>query len=107
MSMELLTKLKQKKEVYGMWKKGQVTQEYRNVVRVCRDAAGKRKVRLEISLARDVKDISSKRKTKENVCFHKNFSKYVIRLSLTESNLVIGVQTLYYWCNTEAKLNDT
>lgn len=35
MGKALLAKLRQKKEVYRMWKKGQATQEeYRNIVRV-------------------------------------------------------------------------
>ncbi|GAB0179374.1 mitochondrial enolase superfamily member 1 [Grus japonensis] len=76
MSKELLEKLKGKKEVHRMWKKGLATwEEYRNVVRVCRDATRKAKAYLELNLARDVKDnkkgffkyISSKRKTRENV----------------------------------------
>ncbi|GAB0209695.1 mitochondrial enolase superfamily member 1 [Grus japonensis] len=76
MSKELLEKLKGKKEVYRMWKKGVATwEEYRNVVRVCRDATRKAKAHLELNLAGDVKDnkkgffkyISSKRKTRENV----------------------------------------
>ncbi|GAB0210180.1 mitochondrial enolase superfamily member 1 [Grus japonensis] len=76
MSKELLEKLKGKKEVYSMWKKGLATwEEYRNVVRVCRDATRKAKAHLELKLAGDVKDnekgffkyISSKRKTRENV----------------------------------------
>ncbi|GAB0180635.1 mitochondrial enolase superfamily member 1 [Grus japonensis] len=59
-----------------MWKKGVATwEEYRDVVRECRDATRKAKAHLELKLARDVKDnkkgffkyISSKRKTKENV----------------------------------------
>ncbi|GAB0195017.1 mitochondrial enolase superfamily member 1 [Grus japonensis] len=76
MSKELLEKLKGKKEVYRMWKKGPPTwEEYRNVVKVCRDATRKAKAHLELNLARDVKDnkkgffkyINSKRKTRENV----------------------------------------
>ncbi|GAB0204864.1 mitochondrial enolase superfamily member 1 [Grus japonensis] len=76
MSKELLEKLKGKKEVYRMWKKGLATwEEYRDVVRECRDATRKAKAHLELNLARDVKDnkkgffksISSKRKTRENV----------------------------------------
>ncbi|GAB0181788.1 mitochondrial enolase superfamily member 1 [Grus japonensis] len=76
MSKELLEKLKGKKEVYSMWKKGLATwEEYRDVVRECRDATRKAKAQLELNLARDVKYtkkgflkyISSKRKTKENV----------------------------------------
>ncbi|GAB0206434.1 mitochondrial enolase superfamily member 1 [Grus japonensis] len=59
-----------------MWKKGLATwEEYRNVVRVCRDTTRKAKAQLELNLAKDVKDnkkgffkyISSKRKTRENV----------------------------------------
>ncbi|GAB0207239.1 mitochondrial enolase superfamily member 1 [Grus japonensis] len=72
-SKELLEKLKGKKEVYRMWKKGMATwEEYRDVVRECRDATRKAKAHLELNLARDVKDnkkgffkyISSKRKTR-------------------------------------------
>ena len=40
-----------------MWKEGQVTwEEYRNVVRACRDATRKAKAHLELKLARDIKD---------------------------------------------------
>ncbi|GAB0186733.1 mitochondrial enolase superfamily member 1 [Grus japonensis] len=76
MSKELLEELQGKKEVYRMWKKGLATwEEYRNAVRVCRDATRKAKAHLELNVARDVKDnkkgffkyISSKRKTRENV----------------------------------------
>ncbi|PKU35582.1 glycerol kinase [Limosa lapponica baueri] len=76
MSKELLEKLKWKKEVDRMWKKGLATwEEYRNIVRVCRDATRKAKAHLELNLQRDVKDNekgffkcnSSKRKTRENV----------------------------------------
>jgi len=57
-------------------KEGQATwEEYRNVVKACRDAMRKAKVHLELNLSRDVKDnkksffkyISSKRKTRDNV----------------------------------------
>jgi len=76
MSKELLAKIKWKKKVHGMWKEGQVTwEEYKNVVKACREAMRKTKACLEINLARDVKDnkkgffkyISSKWKTRENV----------------------------------------
>ncbi|GAB0208992.1 mitochondrial enolase superfamily member 1 [Grus japonensis] len=76
MSKELLEKLKGKKEAYRMWKKGLPTwEEYRNVVRECRDATRKAKAHLELNLAGEVKDnkkgffkyISRKRKTRENV----------------------------------------
>ncbi|PKU29906.1 rna-directed dna polymerase from mobile element jockey- hypothetical protein [Limosa lapponica baueri] len=77
MRKELLEKLKWKKEVYRMWKRGLATwEEYRSTVRVCRDATRKAKACLELNPAKDVKDnkkgffkyISSKRKTRENVC---------------------------------------
>ena len=76
MSNELLAKLKWKRKVYGMWKEGQTTwEEYRNIVRVCRQAVRKAEAHLELNLARDVKDnkkgffkyISSNQKTRENV----------------------------------------
>ena len=59
-----------------MWKVAQATwEEYRNIVRACREATRKAKVHLELNLARDVKDkkkgffnyISSKQKTSQNV----------------------------------------
>jgi len=76
MSKEFLAKLKRKTQVYGMWKEEQATwEEYRNIVRGCREAMRKAKAHLEFNLARDVKDnmkgffkyISSKRMTRENV----------------------------------------
>jgi len=76
MSKELLADLRWKRKFHGMWKEGQDTwEEYRNVVRACRDATRKAKVHLELNLTRDVKDnkkgffkyISSKRKTRDNV----------------------------------------
>jgi len=40
-----------------MWKEGQATwEEYRNVVRACRDVTRKAKPHLELNLARDVKN---------------------------------------------------
>ena len=59
-----------------MWKRGQATwEEYRDIVRGCREAMGKSKAHLELNLARGVKDnkkvffkyINSGRKTKENI----------------------------------------
>jgi len=58
-----------------MWKEGPATwEEYRNVVKTCRDATRKGKVHLALNLARDVKDkkksffkyISSKWKSRDN-----------------------------------------
>ena len=57
MSKELLAELKWKRKVCGMWREGQATsEEYRNVVKACRDATRKAKVHLQLNLARDVKD---------------------------------------------------
>jgi len=76
MSKEILAELRWKRKVYGMWKEGQATwEEYRHVVKACRDATRKAKAHLELKLARDVKTnekgffnyISSKRKTRDNV----------------------------------------
>ena len=76
MNKELPTKLKWKIKVYGMWEEGQGTwDEYKNIVRACREATRKARVHLEFNLARDVKDnkkgffkyVSSKKKTKKNV----------------------------------------
>lgn len=58
------------------WKQGQATwDEYRDVVRVCRNAARKAKAHLELNLAKDGMDnkkgffkcINNKRNTRENV----------------------------------------
>jgi len=76
MSKELLVEIRWKRKVHEMWKEGQATwEEYRNVVRACRDAMRKAKAHLELNLARDVKNnkkgffnyISSKWKTRDNV----------------------------------------
>ena len=76
LNKELLTEIRQKRKVHGMWKEGQATwEEYRNTVKACREARRKAKVHLELNLPRDVKDnkkrsfnyISSKRKTRDNV----------------------------------------
>jgi len=76
MSKELLAELRQKRKVYGRWKEGLAPwEEYRNVVRACRDATRKAKVHLELNLARNVKDnkkrffkyIGSKWKTRDDV----------------------------------------
>ena len=54
---ELPAELRWKRKVHGMCKEGQATwEEYRNVVRACRDAMRKAKVHLEMNLARDAKD---------------------------------------------------
>jgi len=57
MNQELLAECRWKRKIHGMWKEGQATwEEYRNVVRACKDATRKAKAHLELNLARDVKN---------------------------------------------------
>jgi len=52
LNKELLVEIRWKRKVYGMWKEGQATwEEYRNVVRACKDATRKSKAHLELKLA--------------------------------------------------------
>ena len=76
MNKELMDKLKGKKKVHEMWKKDLSTwEEYRNVVRACRDTTRKGKALLELNPVKEVKGskrglfryVSSKRKTRENM----------------------------------------
>jgi len=76
LNKELLAGLRWKIKIHGMWKDEQATwEEYRNVIRACRDATRKAKAPLELKLTRDVKNnkkgffnyISSKRKARDNV----------------------------------------
>ncbi|KAF1454703.1 putative RNA-directed DNA polymerase from transposon X-element, partial [Spheniscus demersus] len=77
LNRELLVELKRKKKrVYRLWKKGQVTQEeYRDLVRSCREEMRKAKARLERNLAAVVKDnkksfykyINDKKRAKETL----------------------------------------
>lgn len=62
--------------VHGMWKKGQdYWEEYRDIVRICRNMTRMDNGHLELNLARNFmdnkkvffKNINSKRKTRENV----------------------------------------
>ncbi|KAK4826056.1 hypothetical protein QYF61_004171 [Mycteria americana] len=66
----------EKRRVYDVWKKGQPTQEdYKDVVRLCREKMRRAKAQLELNLATAIKDnkkcfykyISNKRKAKENL----------------------------------------
>jgi len=51
MSKALLAELRWKRKVYGMWKGRQATwEEYRNVVRACREATRKVKVHLKLEV---------------------------------------------------------
>ncbi|KAK1207000.1 LIN1 transcriptase, partial [Pygoscelis papua] len=73
---ELLLGLRKKRRVYRLWKKGQATQEeYRDLVRSCREEMRKAKAQLERNLAAVVKDnkksfykyINDKKRAKENL----------------------------------------
>ncbi|KAF1618604.1 UNVERIFIED_CONTAM: putative RNA-directed DNA polymerase from transposon X-element, partial [Eudyptes robustus] len=78
LNRELLLGLRKKKKRrdYDLWKKGQAAQEdYKDVVRLCREKTRKAKAQLELNLATAVKDnkkyfykyISNKRRAKENL----------------------------------------
>ncbi|GAB0201721.1 mitochondrial enolase superfamily member 1 [Grus japonensis] len=73
---ELLLGLREKRRVYHSWKKQQATQEeYRDLVRSCRDKSRKAKAQLQLNLATDVRDnkkcfykyINNKKRAKENL----------------------------------------
>lgn len=68
--------LKNKRKVYGLWKNGQATyNDYRYVVKLCREQIRKAKALQELNLATKVKDsnkyfykyINSKRRARENL----------------------------------------
>ncbi len=65
--------IQEKKRVYGLWKKGQATQEdYKDVVRLCREKIRRAKAQLELNLATVIKDnknvsLAKKRRPKENL----------------------------------------
>ena len=68
--------LRKKRRIYHLWKKGQATQEeYRGLIRWCREEIRKEKVQLELRLATVVKDskncfykyTNNKNKAKENL----------------------------------------
>ncbi|GAB0208059.1 mitochondrial enolase superfamily member 1 [Grus japonensis] len=76
LNRELLLGLREKRRVYHSWKKGQATQEeYRDLVRSCRDKIRKAKAQLELNLATAVRDnkkcfykyINNKKRAKENL----------------------------------------
>ncbi|KAM9590819.1 uncharacterized protein ACIBXB_005874 [Morphnus guianensis] len=76
LNRELLLGLGEKRGVYHFWKKGQATQEeYRDLVRSCREEIRKGKTQLEINLATIVKDnkkcfykyVNNKKRAKENI----------------------------------------
>ncbi|KAK4818760.1 hypothetical protein QYF61_018932 [Mycteria americana] len=76
LNRELWPELRKKRRVYDLWKKGQATQEdYKDVMRLCREKIRGAKAQLELNLATAVKDnrkcfckyISNKRRAKENL----------------------------------------
>ncbi|KAK1212035.1 LIN1 transcriptase, partial [Pygoscelis papua] len=76
LNRELWLELRNKRRVYDLWKKGQATQEdYKDVVRLCREKIRRAKAQLELNLATAAKDnkkcfykyVRNKRRAKENV----------------------------------------
>lgn len=52
-----LKKIKKKRKIHEMWKKGlSFWEEYRSVVSACRDTMRKAEAHLEMRLAREIKD---------------------------------------------------
>ena len=75
-AMDLWLDLRSQRKVCGLWKSGQATSEdYRYVVKLCREKMRKAKAQLELSLATKAKvnskcfykHINSKRKARENL----------------------------------------
>ena len=57
MSRELLLRLRKKKRVYVLWRKGQATWgDYKEVAKVCREEVRKAKAQPELRLATAVKE---------------------------------------------------
>ncbi|KAK4821440.1 hypothetical protein QYF61_020023 [Mycteria americana] len=76
LNRELWLELRKKRRVYDLWKKGQATQEdYKDVMRLCREKIRRAKDQLELNLATAVKDnkkcfykyTTNKRRAKENL----------------------------------------
>ncbi|PKU29997.1 hypothetical protein llap_19699 [Limosa lapponica baueri] len=57
LNKEIWSQLREKRKVYGLWEKGQATQEdYNGLIRLCREKIRKVKAQLELNLAWDVKN---------------------------------------------------
>ena len=57
LNRDLWLELKNKREVYGLWKSGQATyDDYRYIVKLCREKIRKAKAQLELNLVTKVKD---------------------------------------------------
>ncbi|KAK4816398.1 hypothetical protein QYF61_016715 [Mycteria americana] len=76
LNRELLLGLRKKRRVYHFWKKGQETQEeYRDLIKSCREKIRNAKAQLELNLATVVRDskkrfykyINNKKRAKENL----------------------------------------
>ncbi|PKU29972.1 hypothetical protein llap_19725 [Limosa lapponica baueri] len=75
LNKELLMGLMKEKRVYHLWKKGQATQEYRDLVRLYREKIRKAKAQLDLNLATDIRDnkksfykyINNKKRARENL----------------------------------------
>jgi len=73
---EILLGLRKKRRIYHLWKKGQATQEeYRVLVRTCREEIRKAKTQLELNLTNVVRD--------NNKCF----CQYINNKMRAEENL--------------------
>ncbi|PKU41015.1 rna-directed dna polymerase from mobile element jockey-like [Limosa lapponica baueri] len=76
LNKEVRSQLGEKRRLYGLWKKGQATQEdYKGGVKLCKEKIRKAKAQLDLDLALDVKNnkknfyqyINSKRRTRESL----------------------------------------
>jgi len=76
LNRDLSLELKNKRKVYGLWKNGQATYEdYRYVVKLCKERIRKAKAKLGLNSATKVKEsikcfckyINSKRRARENL----------------------------------------
>jgi len=76
LNREILPELRKTRRVYHLWKTGQMTQEeYRGLVRLCREAIRRTKAQLELRLATVIRD--------NKKCFY----KYIINKKRGEENL--------------------
>ena len=84
LNRDLWLDLKNKRRIYCLWKRGQVSHEdYKDVVKLCRENIRRAKVQLELNLATAVKD-------NKNVSIH----------SLTPKG-GLGKISLFYWMQWE------
>jgi len=105
LNSELLAELRWKRKVRGMWNEGQATwEEYRNVIRACRDATRKAKTHMELNLARHVRNnkkgffnyISSKPKARDNVGSLLNEVGYLVTEDAEKAELLSALFALVF-----------